>query len=127
MLLCCSLDPTERQQARLLELVRPTLLDLVDRNGVQVVQLLPPATHRRHEVGGLEHREVLRGALAGHREVTTQLAERQGVAFVQAVQEVPPGGIGERLEDLVVRCDHTAHHAGKYLPIAPWQEVRTAR
>ena len=82
------------------------MLNLVQRNRVQVVQLESSAPHAGDEIGGLEHREVLAHRLARHFEVLAQLAERLAVVLPQPVQQQPTARVRKRLEDhvhLVVR------------------------
>ena len=58
----------------------------MNRDGVQVVQLLSPPADRRHEIGGLQDREVLRDRLAGHLEMRAEVGERLPVARPQRVE-----------------------------------------
>jgi len=91
----------ERLQARALELLHPAVVDLVDGHGVQEVQLLAPPPHGADEVRVLEQRQVLRDGLPAHVHLLAELAEREAGAREQAVQELPPSGICERLEHRV--------------------------
>jgi hypothetical protein len=83
-------------------LVDPPVVDQPDRHRVQEVQLLPARTARRHEPRVLQHAQVLHHAEAGHRELRLELGQRAPVAHEEPVEEVPPGGIGERPEHAVV-------------------------
>ena len=89
------------QFVRALELVDPALLDLVQRDRIEVVQLLPPAPHRADQVGGLQDGQMLGHRLTGHVDPPAQLPERLPVLLVQPVQQTPAGLVGQRLEDRV--------------------------
>src|SRR6185312_2349926 len=109
-LLECAFQVGQGVDATAVVLPDPALPDLVDGRRVQVVQLLPAAAERRDEVRGLEHGEVLADGLPGHVELRAELAQGLAVAGVQAVQQPPAAGIGERPERVVhVRiCSHLA-------------------
>jgi hypothetical protein len=101
-------DGAQRAQARALELVDPALLDLVQRDRVEVVQLLAPAPDRADQVGGLQHGQVPGGRLARHADVSDQLAQGLAVALVQPVEQVSPGEIAQRPEHVVHLSGHDA-------------------
>jgi len=88
----------ERVDPLLLVAVDPALGDVVDRSGVQVVQLLAPPPHRGHEVGRLEQGKVLAHGLTGHVHVRAQLAQRLAIAGVQAVEQPPAARVRQRPE-----------------------------
>src|ERR1700730_16427909 len=79
----------------------PTFIDLVERNRIEVMQLFSPPADRRHQVGSLESREVLRDRLAGHVEVRAEVPQRLAVLRSEAVEQTPSCGTGERLENFV--------------------------
>jgi hypothetical protein len=81
--------------------VDPAVGDRVDRHRVEVVQLLPAVPDGGDEVGPLQHREVLADRLPGHVEARAQLVQPLPVPGVEAVEEPPTAGVGQRLEDLV--------------------------
>ena len=58
----------------------------MERDGIEIVQLLAPAANRRDEVGGFELGEVLGHGLAGHVQVIAKLGERLPVAVVERVE-----------------------------------------
>jgi hypothetical protein len=62
------------------------------------MQLLAAAPHRRDEIRGLQHAQVLRHALTRHVQVLAQIVERAAVVRVQQVQELAAAGIGQCLE-----------------------------
>jgi hypothetical protein len=106
MLLCSSLQRAQRSKTWRFELVDPTFLDVMERDGIQVVQLLPTPTGCADQIGGLENGEVLGRRLTGHVEVLAELAQRLPVALVETVEQVPSGSIGERLEQVVKVVRH---------------------
>ena len=67
----------------------------------EVVQLLPAPPHGRDQVGGLQDPQVFAHRLAGHGQPDAQLAERLALPGVEAVEQLAPAGIGQRLEHLV--------------------------
>src|SRR2546423_9286896 len=64
--------------------------------------LLPAGSTRSDETGVLQHPQVLHHAEAGHLQIRLELAERAAVSLEQAVEQVPPGRIGECLEHAIV-------------------------
>jgi hypothetical protein len=97
-LLQFSFDPAERGRQRLGVLAHPAIVDETDRDGIQEVELLPAALARDHEIGLLEHTEVLHHTEARHRQLSPELAQRLAVAAAKLVKELPPGRRGERSE-----------------------------
>jgi hypothetical protein len=83
--------------------LNPAVGNLMQRNGIQVVQLEPSSSHAADEIGRLEHREVLAHRLARHFEVLAQLPERLPVVLAQPVEQQPTAGVGQRLEHQVQR------------------------
>jgi len=106
LLFCVPLQGGQCLKPRLLEFADPPFGDLVERHRVEVVQLLPSPPHGADQVGGLQDGDVLGGRLAGHGQLAAQFTQRLPVALVQAVEQLPPGRVGQRLEDLVRRCGH---------------------
>ena len=103
------LDDADCLQAGLLEAGDPALLDLVDRHRVEVVKPLPSSPHDGDEVGPHEDVEMLRRRLARHVEALAQFAQRLAVALPETVEQEPPGGVGQRLEDRVHPVSLNAH------------------
>jgi hypothetical protein len=81
-------------------------VDQADRHGVEEVQLLPPRPPRDDEPGFLQDPEVLHHAEAGHLQLGHELGERAAVALEEPVEQVPAGGVGQRLEHPVVLLRH---------------------
>jgi hypothetical protein len=96
-------------QTGLVELGDPAFLDLVDRGRIEVVKPFASAPDDGHEAGPLQDVEMLGGRLARHVQAVAQLAQRLAVVLAQTVEQPPPGGIGQRFEDLVHRCRFVAH------------------
>src|SRR6266536_164030 len=59
-----SLELAEREQARAFVFADPAVGDLVDGDGIEVVQLLAPAPECRHEIRFLQNSEMLGDRLA---------------------------------------------------------------
>src|SRR5215470_19253667 len=95
------LELVERLEAAPLELPDPAVVDLVNRNRVEVVELLAPAPRRRDEARVFEHVEVLRHGLPRHVHPVAELGQRETVAREHAIEQLPPPRIRERFEDLV--------------------------
>src|SRR6516165_2068761 len=71
-----SFEFRESVQARRIELADPAFGDLVDRHGIDKVQLFTTVSPPGHEIGLLKNRQMLRHRLAGHVQSLAQLAER---------------------------------------------------
>src|SRR5260221_5649288 len=63
--------------------------------------LLAATLQRGDEIGALEDPQVLRDRLPGHAHLLAELAERLAAARVEPVEQFPPAGVRERLEDFV--------------------------
>src|SRR5262252_8324631 len=61
-----SLEAIECSQSAAFELPHPPIVDLVNRDGIEVVVLLAPSPGDAHQVGVLQHGEMLRDRLARH-------------------------------------------------------------
>src|SRR5262249_42888213 len=101
----------ERLEAPALVLADPALGDLVDRDGVQEVQLLAAAPQDGDEIRVFQNFQVLRDGLPGHVEMLRELSERLAVVGMELVQQEPAAGIGGRLERLVEVSCHGSHYA----------------
>src|SRR5262245_13055769 len=111
----------ERPQARLLELRDPALVDVLQRHGVEKMELFAAAPPGCDQVGLFQHVQVLRDGLARHVEVLAQLAEVPSVARMEQVEQLPSAGVGERLEELVGVAHRSSstrrQYAGSYLHV----------
>ena len=83
-------------------LVDPPVVNQADGDRVQEVVLLPARAACHDEPCLLQHAQVLHHAEARHLEVGVELGERAAVTLVEPVEEMPPGGVCERLEDEIV-------------------------
>src|SRR5213592_2545128 len=97
----------ERGKLAALEFLDPPLADLMDRNRIEIVQLLAAMPERADEVGRLENRKVLRHRLPRHDEAVAELVQGLSVFGVKPVQQRPPRSIGQRFEDLIHGEDNT--------------------
>src|ERR1700730_18965718 len=88
-----------------LEFSNPALLDFMDRDRVQVMQLLASLPLGDDKIGSLKHTEMLCDRLPAHVQTLAELAEGLTVGLEQSVKQLPAAGIGERLED-VIHCSH---------------------
>ena len=86
--------------ATLVVAMNPAFSDFVDRCCVEIVQLLPTLPDGRHEVGGLQDRQVLADGLTCHVQAFGELPKALPVASVQAIQQVTATRVCERLEHI---------------------------
>src|SRR6266536_2009092 len=112
-----SLELAERAQARALVFADPAVGDVVDGNGIEVVQLLAPAPECRHEIRFLQNSEMFGYRLAGHAVPFAKLGQCLPVAGTQAVQQLPPDRIGKRPENRIHA--HAGQHATIWLLFQP--------
>src|SRR6516165_1674676 len=96
-----SLEFGERTQANALVFPDPALGDLIDRNWIEVVQLLAAAPRRGDQIGALENGEVLAHRLPRHVEARTQLAQGLAIVRAQPIKKLPAARVGQRLEHLI--------------------------
>src|SRR5882757_7116192 len=80
----------ERDELAALEFLDPPLADLMDRQRIEIVQLLAAMPERGDEVGRLENRKVLCHRLPGHGEAVAEVVQGLSVAGVKPVQQRPP-------------------------------------
>lgn len=95
----CAFEFGEQVEAGVLVLADPAFGDVVDGDGVEVVDLLAAPPERDDEIGVFEDAEVFGGSLAGHVEVGGEAAEGLAVIGVEPVEERAAGGVGEGFED----------------------------
>ena len=77
-------------------------MKLTDGHGVQIVELHAAQPAAGHEVGVLQHAEVLHDTETRHpRQHRAQLDERLRVPLEEAVEEVAAPRVGERPKDVV--------------------------
>ena len=85
-----------------LEFPDPAFGDLVDRNGIDEVQLFPALPLPGDESSLLENREMLGDGLARHVQPRAKLAERLAVLPVQSIQQLPAAWICQGVEHGIV-------------------------
>src|SRR3984893_18226009 len=93
------------------ELPHPPLVDLVQRHGIDEMQLLPTTLDRAHQIGPLQDPEVLRRGLPGHVQVFAKLAERLPVLLTQKVKQPSACRVAQRLQNMV--SVHRSHSHAK--------------
>src|SRR6266567_3633459 len=98
----------------------------MNRDGIEVVQLLPAPPVGADQVGGLQDSQVLRCRLPGHVKLPAQLAQGLPVALAEAVEQIPPGRVGQCLEDLVILCGHRYYYAGNHLHVVKTRRRESA-
>jgi len=97
-----SFEFSECIQGWCIELADPAFGDLVDRHGIDEVQLFTAVPPPGHEIGLLKNRQVLRDRLAGHVQSLAQLAQRLTVPAVQPIQQLPTVCIGQSAKHSVI-------------------------
>ena len=86
----------------------PPIVDLADRNRIEVVDLRPAPPFGDDEVRLLEHPQVLHHSEPGHvGSQLTELCQRLAVAGAQRIEDHPAVPVGQRLEDRLERIVHT--------------------
>ena len=93
----------QRVEARLLVFLDPTLVDLVDRDGIEEVQLFASAPLDRDEVRSLEELQMLGDGLSRHVQTTAQSAERLAILGVQPIEQFPTARVGQGFKNVVDR------------------------
>jgi hypothetical protein len=94
-------EGVQRLEAWLLEFPYPAEVHVVDRNGVEVVQLLSSLPLDGDEIRVFEQPEMLCHRLSRHVEARAQLGQRLAAAFVQTVKQHPAVGVGQGFEHFV--------------------------
>jgi hypothetical protein len=95
------LEVAESLEAVAFVFADPAFVDVVDGDGVEVVELFAAVPDGGDEVGVLEEAEVLGDGLAGHVEVRAEGGEGLAVVLVEKVEELAAAGVGEGFEDVV--------------------------
>ena len=73
----------------------------MDRDGVEVVQLLAAMPDRADEIGRLENPEVFGNRLPRHGEAVAEFVQRLSVPHMKPVQQRAPRRVGQRFEDFI--------------------------
>ena len=91
------------------ELADPSIVGQADRHRVEEVALLAADLLGRHEIGRLQHPQVLHDPEPRHvGQRLAQLAERLAIALEESIEEDPPTWVGECPKDR----GHVVRHAG---------------
>src|SRR5689334_5969589 len=96
----------ERGKFPALEFPDPAFADLMDRNGINVVQLLAAMPERGDEISRFENPEVLCDRLPRHGEAVAEFVQRLSVFGVKPVQQRAPRCVGKRFEDFIHGSDN---------------------
>ncbi len=88
----------EGLQAVALVFANPTLADLMQRHGVEVMQFLAPTPDGGDKVRRLEQGQMFGHRLAGHVEVPAQFRKRLPVLPVQLIEQLAAAGISQGFE-----------------------------
>ena len=87
-------------------LVDPPVVELADRDCVQVVVLLPADAAGGHETRRLEDPQVLHHAEPRHRrQRPLELRERLAITLEEPIEQPPPADVRHGVEHLVVHAD----------------------
>src|SRR4030095_8971046 len=105
-LLQLSFQLAERCKFPALEFSDPAFADLMDRNRIEIVQLLAAMPERGDEVGRFENPKVLCHRLPRHGEAVAEFIQRLSVFGVKPVEQRAPRRIGKRFEDLIHGVDN---------------------
>src|SRR5207248_1459666 len=89
-----------------LEFPDPAFADLMDRNRIEVMQLLAAMPERGDEVRRFENPKVFGDRLPRHGEAVAKFVQRLSVVGVKPVQQRAPRRIGKRFEDLIHGLDN---------------------
>lgn len=112
----------ECREARALVFADPAFGDVVDRHGVEVVQLFAPALLGGDEIGFFENTQMLGYSLTRHIHGLAQFVERLPVAGMEPVKKASAPIIGKGLEDSV-HC-HAFLYATIWLHVKPRAKSR---
>lgn len=78
----------------------PTLVDLLNGHGIQVVTFLAAVPDDHDEFRLLQDRQVLGYRLPRHVEVLAEFIQRQAIVLAKPVQQISAAGIGKRVENV---------------------------
>src|SRR3954454_2383435 len=95
------LEPAQRGRPGLGVLAHPPVVDDPDRDGVEEVELLPPAPPGDHQPGLLEHLEVLHDAEARHGHARLERVQCLPVLTEELVEQTAPRGVAQGPEHVV--------------------------
>lgn len=79
----------------------PTIRDVLNGNGIEIVEFLPADLSGHDEMGAFQDVQVFHHPKAGHVEMALEVPERSAVTFPEEIEEQTPGGVSQRVEDRV--------------------------
>jgi len=89
----------------LLEFLDPSLVNLMDGHGVDVVKLFSAPPYEGHQIRCFENGEMLGHCLTGHIQASAQRRQSLAVVLVKSIEQLSSVGTGQRLE----YCVHIFH------------------
>jgi hypothetical protein len=94
----------ESVQAQTLVLADPSFCDLVNGNGIEIVQFVPSAPDWRHQIGPFQDAKMFAHGLPCHLEANAQFGQALTILFKKPIQQRATVGVSQRLKDRV--CVH---------------------
>jgi hypothetical protein len=88
--------------------VDPTLGDLLERRGVEIVQLFPAPPKRHDQVRFNQETEMFGNALARHAKMSAELIQRLAILEMELIEEGASVWIGQGFKDIVHIIDKYA-------------------
>src|SRR5262245_2718156 len=95
------LELAQRLQPVTLVFPDPTLGDLMNRDGIEVVQLLAAALDGRDQIGALQNPQMLADRLPRHGKPRTQLVQGLTVLRVEPIEKLAAARVGQRPEHVI--------------------------
>ena len=92
-------QPAQRLEPMAFVFSNPTLVDLLNRDRIEVVEFLSSMPDDNDELRLLQQCHVLGDRLTRHVQVLTQFVQRQAILFVKPVKQISAARIGKRFEN----------------------------
>jgi hypothetical protein len=106
----------------------PTLVDLVERHRIEVMQFFPSTPNNDDQSCLFQERKMLRHSLPGHVVTLAEFAQCLSVVLMQGIEQLSPAGVRERLKNYIHRfnmqlkgCMSSA--ASRISPIGPIRPI----
>jgi hypothetical protein len=108
--------------------VDPTLGDLLQRRGVEKVQLFPASPERNNQVRFDQETEMFASALSRHAEMPAKLIQSLAIVKMELIEKSPAVWVGQGFKNVV----HSEIYATKWLHISSplatsWLNARAYR
>jgi hypothetical protein len=108
--------------------VDPTFGNLLQRRGVEIVQLFPAPPKRNDQVGSDQETKMFGNALSRHAEMPAKLIQSLAIAEMELIEKGPAVWVGQGFKNVV----HAEIYATKWLhmssPLATsWLNARAYR